>query len=425
MDSSLKTYANVTNRSRPLPRPPSAAPPFDPVAVERSPRKQSPSPPPPSPPPPQPQVATPPGSPPTYSALIESPSPKPYALPKQNSYPSSFTMSNPGQRMSAAQRLYANSFVNHGPSVPTLPSPSFESNVPKTVPGRESFYQANVSPYISSSFPVQLPVSSASSISSSHSPQQSFSQTYDTSFMHHSSPPYSEHSFSLDGSDHQHFDGVDLNSVSLPRCYTEPDALDLTSTSQSKRNTVFNNHSNQPTRTLFDLKYVNAGRNKPKAIRNVVTSMILSPPDLGGGGKAHVDKNTLPTRGTITPEQRKHPSSIASSTSSLMSNVSQVLPSPPPFPNTRSRPQQQQEPRSSVYHPTVGAQSDRNGENTNEQVQLNHDWDNQCLPDKGSHQPTPTAVLPRGAGQPCLVHQPSQALSHQAHPPTYDPYHYH
>lgn len=423
MDSSLKTYANVTNRSRPLPRPPSAAPPLDPVTIEHSPRK-SPSPPLPSP---QPQVVTPPGSPPTYSALIAPSSPKPYALPKQNSHPS-FTISNLGQKMSAAQQLYANSLVNHGSFLPTLPPPSFESNVPKTVSGRESFYQTNVSSCISSSFPVQLPLSSASSIASSHSPQTSFSQTYDASFMPHSSPPYSEHSFSLDDGDHHHFDGVDLNSISLPQGSTEPNVPDLTPTSQPKRNTVFSSHSNQPTRTLFDLKYVNAGRNKPKAIRNVVTSMILSPPDPSGGEKAHVDKNIpsalLPTRGRITPEQRKHSSSIASSMSSLTSSVSQAPSSPPPFSNIRSRPQQQQEPRSSVYSHTVEAKLDRNGENTDEQARLNHDWDKQCLPDT-AQQPTQTAVLPRGAGQPCLVHRPSQALSHQAHPPTYDPYHYH
>lgn len=425
MDFSLKTCANVSNQSRPLPRPPSAAPPFDPIAIEHSPQKQSPSPPPPSPLPPQLQVVTPPGSPPTYSALVAPSSPKPYAKPKQNSH-TSFMMSNLGHKMSAAQQLYANSLVNHGMSLPTLPPPSFESNAPKTVPDRGSFYQNNVSSYISSSSPVQLPVSSASSISSGHSLQTSFSQTYDASPMPPSSPPYSEH-YSSDGVDHQHFDGVNLNNISLPRGYTGPDVPHLTPTSQLKQNTGFNSHSTQPTRTLFDLKYVNAGRNKPKAIRNVVTSMI-SPRDPGG---AHVDKNTpsalLPSRGRTTPEQRKHSSSIASSMSSLTSSVSQVLlPSPPPpCPNIQSRPQQQQEPRSSVYYQTVEAELDRNDDNTDEQFQLNHDWDNRFLPDEGSQKPTQTAILPRGAGQPCLVHRPSQAPSHQAHPPAYDPYDYH
>ncbi|KAL9716026.1 hypothetical protein Ac2012v2_000470 [Leucoagaricus gongylophorus] len=208
--------------------------------------------------------------------------------PKQNPH-SSFVVSNPWQKMSVAQQLYANSLMNHGPSLPTLPPPSFESNAPMTVPNQESFYQTSVSSCIPS---VRLPPSSlstVSSISSSQSSQTTFPhQTYNVASFMPQSPPYSEHSFS---DDDQHLDGVNLNRTPLPRGDIEPDVPHLTPMPQPKRNTVFNHNLNPPTRTLFDLKYVNAGENKPKAVRNVITSIHPPPPDPGGGEKVHVDQN--------------------------------------------------------------------------------------------------------------------------------------
>ena len=424
MDPSPKTYTHAINRSRPLPVPPSAAPPFDPITIEHSSRKQSLSPPPPFPPSPPPSppsqspVALPSGSPPTYSALI-------MPSPKQNPH-SSFVVSNPWQKMSVAQQLYANSLMNHGPSLPTLPPPSFESNAPMTVPNQESFYQTSVSSCIPS---VRLPPSSlstVSSISSSQSSQTTFPhQTYNIASFMPQSPPYSEHSFS---DDDQHLDGVNLNRTPLPRGDIEPDVPHLTPMPQPKRNTVFNHNLNPPTRTLFDLKYVNAGENKPKAVRNVITS-IHPPPDPGGGEKVHVDQNmpdelflhqTLlspPSGGTIVPEKREP----AHSSSFVLNSSKQVL-SPPPPPillNVPYRSRRQQESLSSVHYQIARHQ---NGDNTDEQVQAN----NQCpLPEEGSQQLAPANTLPRGAGQPHLVHRASQALSHPVQLPTYDPYHHH
>ncbi|KAJ3576269.1 hypothetical protein NP233_g539 [Leucocoprinus birnbaumii] len=349
--------ANTTSQrsaSRPLPRPPGAAPPYEPAPLQ-PPQKQPPS------PPSTPPAPLPSSSPPTYSTFINPPSPKllaSSASPPKRDLQRSFVMQNPPPKLSPAQQLYASSFTNRGPSVPSLPPPSLHP--PNTTTSRQSFYKTSVASHVQPSPPFQQPRSPASTISSlslTMSPQMTSSPTTITSFVPQS-PPYSERSFSDEG---PQANTAYQNNMPHLRSRTEPDGPfrsfissqihDQQTASHPNRNTVYGHSLNQPTRTLFDLKYVNAQVPKPKEVRNLKT-LIKPPPGSGESGVAQSGNHTSstllpqstvspPPNGPITFGAPIHPPDAAAPVANVSMPTARPaahVPSPPPLANTQSSP---------------------------------------------------------------------------------------
>ncbi|KAF9454930.1 hypothetical protein P691DRAFT_799938 [Macrolepiota fuliginosa MF-IS2] len=277
------TTAVVTERaSRPLPRPPGAAPAYEGVPLE-PPRKESLPPAPPYLPPPSPTSFLSSSS----KQYLASPSSKPTYLapsPKRSPQRLSTVMQSTPARLSTAQQLYASSFASRGPSMPSLPPPLFPSQSDSRE--RTPLYKYEIAAHISStSSPALRPRSPASTISSLSSnmsprPPKSPSLVY-TPDPH--SPPYTDHSFSDEDHRTPSIASSRLSSTSQPRGRTESDGYFRTSittqvhdsTPRTTRATTYS--TPYQTRSLFPLQYLDTDGNKPREIRTVSTTTMKAP----------------------------------------------------------------------------------------------------------------------------------------------------
>lgn len=300
--------------SRPLPRPPGAAPPYEAIPLE-PPRKQSPltpSPPYLSPSSPKPIPVS-----PSPKPLTPSPSPKPaFSTPLLKSTHFKTKMQNPPMKMTAAQQLYASSFSNRGPSIASLPPPSFESH--PSAPERPPLYKHQVAAYAPSTSPSALrprsPASTTSSLSSNINPQPiSSPRSVNTSFEPQS-PSYSERSF-LDET-HQTVSPAansrpHLSSASYPRGRSESDGYFRTSfTTQIHETATRTNRSatcDTPyqARSLFPLNYVDTNANKARETRTVSTT-VKAPPG-SEAGVTHVQAGNHISVDSFSPKSSTLP----------------------------------------------------------------------------------------------------------------------
>ncbi|KAF7784515.1 hypothetical protein Agabi119p4_680 [Agaricus bisporus var. burnettii] len=192
---------------------------------------------------------------------------------------------NPPVRLSAAQQLYASSFANRGPPVPTIPPPSFD--IPRRHgPEQPSFYKNQVSSYIPhSTVGARSPEYTASSTSSRHSfsdGSQRIAPITQDSRLRHNSATYAR-------------PPAELNRHNLMPIVTE-------TSSWAPAYIV-----PQETRSLFPLTYVD--NDKSREVRTVITTVKPPPsfeaphPNIPGGSSSHASASFVPPLSPQDSEQ--------------------------------------------------------------------------------------------------------------------------